>query len=136
MASGNTRNKGMIVSFVLFAVIALLITGSRSFSGEPENVIMDIAGKSYRLLTAGTSSERAKGLSGIMELRDADGMIFYFNPPQKTVFWNKNTHLDLDIIWFRNGRITGRAFLPSEDKAGLVDMESPSEVDAVVELLH
>lgn len=130
------RNKGTIVSFVFFAVIALLIISGRSFSGEPENVIMDIAGKSYNLLPASTSSERAKGLSGIRELRNADGMIFYFNPPRRTAFWNKDTHIDLELIWFSKGNIISRDFLPSEDKAGLVSIDSPSEIDSVVELVR
>lgn len=130
------RNKGIIASFVFFAVITLLVISGRSVSGAPKNVIMEIAGKSYNLLTAGTSSERAKGLSGIRELSNADGMIFYFNPPRRTTFWNKDTHIDLVLIWFSNGNIISRDFLPSEDKAGLVSINSPSEVDSVVELVH
>ena len=129
-------NKIKSAFLVVLAGIGLLILSSRSFSGESKKVLLNISGKSYTLLTANAPSEREKGLSGIRELRAADGMIFYFNPPQKTTFWNKDTHIDLDLIWFSKGKITGRDFLPSEDKAGLISVNSPSEVDAVVELVR
>lgn len=117
------------------AILILLFTGT-SFSGKPKKVKINIAGKTYTLLTASTSSERHKGLSGISKLKGADGMIFYFNPPQSTTFWNKDTHLELELIWLRKGKEIGRNTLPSEDKAGLINLQSPGEVDAVVELVR
>lgn len=116
--------------------MSLLLINSVSFSSEHGKVKFNIAGKNYTLLTASTPSERYKGLSGISKLKDADGMIFYFNPAQSTAFWNKNTHLDLELIWIRKGKEAGRNTLPSEDKAGLINLQSPGEVDAVVELVR
>jgi uncharacterized membrane protein (UPF0127 family) len=132
----NNLNRILQVGVVIFIGVAVLVNNRPSPGGEPEKVLLDIAGKTYTLLTARTSAVRTKGLSGIRELNTADGMIFYFDPPQKISFWNKNTYLDLELIWFRNGRIIGRDFLPSEGKDGLISIESPSEVDAVVELVQ
>lgn len=128
--------KKFIYRFVAASVIILLIINNSAFCSEPGKVILNIAGKDYSLLTASTSSERYKGLSGISKLKNADGMIFYFNPPRMAAFWNKDTHLDLELIWFSKGKVVGRNSLPSIDKAGLINIQSPGEVDAVVELVR
>ncbi len=126
----------LLVGVGIFIGMTLLVNIRPSPGNEPEKVLLDIAGKSYTLLTARTTAERTKGLSGIWKLKTADGMIFYFDPPQKISFWNKNTHLNLELIWFRSGKNVGQDFLPSEDRDGLISIESPSEVDAVVELIQ
>lgn len=119
----------------VFAGIVFLFIGRANFSDNSEKIILNIDGKDYILFTARTALEKARGLSGITELKDADGMIFYFEPAQKPTFWNKNTHLNLELIWMRNGKIVGRDFLPSKDISGLVIKTSPEEVDSVVELV-
>ena len=81
-----------------------------------------------------TVLQKTRGLSGITELKGADGMIFYYNLPQSPTFWNKNTHFDLELVWMRDGKVIGRDFLPSQDKAGLVAKSPSSVVDWVVEL--
>lgn len=128
--------KKFIYSFVPASVIILLIINSSALCSEPGKIILNIAGKNYTLLTASTPSERYKGLSGISELKHADGMIFYFNPPKQATFWNKDTHLNLELIWFNKGKVVGRDYLPSEDEAGSISINSPVEVDAVVELVR
>lgn len=119
----------------LSAGIVFLFIGKANFSDNSEKIVLNIDGRDYVLFTARTALEKARGLSGIAELKDADGMIFYFKPAQKQTFWNKNTRLDLELIWMRNGEIVGRDFLPSEDEAGLVFKISPEEIDSVVELV-
>jgi uncharacterized membrane protein (UPF0127 family) len=126
----------ILVVIGLFAGIALLIIGRPNFSDKSERVVLNIEGRDYILLTARTALEKTRGLSGITELKNADGMVFYFDAPQKITFWNRNTHLDLELVWLNGDKVLGRDFLPSEDKAGLVLKESPAEVDKVVELMR
>lgn len=127
--------KIIIFAIGIIAGIVLLVIGKPHFDDKSEKVLMNIDGKEYILLTARTSAEKMRGLSGIIELKNADGMVFYFEPAQKITFWNKNTHLDLELVWMIGNKIIGKDFLPSEDKAGLVVKESPRDVDRVIELV-
>lgn len=125
----------LLIAIGFLAGIVLLFIGRAYFTDNSEKVVLNIDGKNYILFTARTALEKIRGLSGISELKGADGMIFYFEPAQKVNFWNKNTHLDLELIWMKDGKIISRDFLPAEDMAGLIVKESPSEVDKVIELI-
>lgn len=127
--------KIIIFAIGIIAGIVFLVIGKPHFDDKSEKVSLNIDGKEYILLTARTSVEKMRGLSGIADLKNADGMVFYFDTPQKITFWNKNTHLDLELIWMIGDEVLGRDFLPSEDKAGLIVKESSAEVDKVVELV-
>ncbi|MBI5306282.1 DUF192 domain-containing protein [Candidatus Wolfebacteria bacterium] len=131
----NIFKKILLVVLGIFAGIVFLLIGKTQITDHSEKIILNIDGRDYTLLTARTILERTRGLSGIKELKGADGMIFYFDWPKKISFWNKNTHLDLELVWMRDGKIIGRNFLPSEDKAGLFVKNSPQEVDWVVEIV-
>lgn len=127
--------KILLMALGVFAGIVFLFIGKANFSDNSEKVVLNIDGRDYILYVARTVLEKARGLSGITELKGADGMIFYFEPASAPTFWNKNTHLNLELVWMRSGEIIGRDFLPSEDKAGLVVKKPPQEVDSVVELV-
>ena len=127
--------KSFLIIAGIFAGIVLLVVGKSYFDDKSEKVLLNIDCRNYTLLTARTSVEKMKGLSGITELKNADGMVFYFEPAQKITFWNKNTHLDLELVWMNGDKIIGRDFLPAEDRAGLITKESPAEVNRVVELV-
>ena len=127
--------KSFLIIAGIFAGIVLLVVGKSYFDDKSEKVSLNIDGRNYTLLIARTSVEKMKGLSGITELKNADGMVFYFEPAEKITFWNKNTHLDLELVWMNGDKIIGRDFLPAEDRAGLITKESPAEVNRVVELV-
>ena len=133
MTKFNFKKYSLII-IGIFAGIILLLIGKTHFSENSEKIILNIDGKEYKLFTARTILEKTRGLSGITELKGADGMIFYYNLPQSPTFWNKNTHFDLELVWMRDGKVIGRDFLPSQDKAGLVAKSPSSVVDWVVEL--
>jgi uncharacterized membrane protein (UPF0127 family) len=120
---------------VIASVIFLFISRTPGDFANREKITLEIDGKNYTLITAKTVFEKTIGLSNIEKLEGADGMIFYFDPPQKAIFWNKKTFLDLGLIWMKNGEIIGRDFLPAENKGGLVVKSAPQEVDSVVELV-
>jgi uncharacterized membrane protein (UPF0127 family) len=44
---------------------------------------ISINNKEYKVKEAKTEEERAKGLQGIKEFPDDEGMLFYFDPPEE-----------------------------------------------------
>lgn len=62
-------------------------------------MIIEIGDKTYNVKEARTSEEKAKGLSGITELPEDEGMLFYMDKPQRCSFWMKDTLIPLDIIF-------------------------------------
>lgn len=63
---------------------------------------IEIGNKEYKVKQAKTDEEKEKGLSGVAELPENEGMLFYYDKPQKVSFWMKDTLIPLDII-FING---------------------------------
>lgn len=73
----------------------------------------------------------------VRKLDNADGMIFIFPDKQTRIFWNKNTHLDLDVYWIEDNEIVGKDYLPSIDKSKeVVVVQSKVEVNKVVEIIR
>lgn len=58
-----------------------------------------IGNKQYKVSEAKTEEEKEKGLQGVTELPEDEGMLFYFNPPEDVSIWMKNTLIPLDIIF-------------------------------------
>lgn len=49
---------------------------------------------------ATTAKAQAKGLGGRDSLAPNQGMLFIYKSPQRACFWMKDTHFNLDMIWF------------------------------------
>ena len=60
---------------------------------------IEIGDKEYNVTCARTEEERIKGLQGVTELKDDEGMRFFFEEPQTVGFWMKDTKVPLDIIF-------------------------------------
>lgn len=60
---------------------------------------IEIGDKEYNVTCARTEEERIKGLQGVTELKDDEGMLFFFKEPQTVGFWMKDTKVPLDIIF-------------------------------------
>lgn len=60
---------------------------------------IEIGDKEYNVTCARTEEERVKGLQGVTELKEDEGMLFFFNEPQTVGFWMKDTKVPLDIIF-------------------------------------
>lgn len=86
-----------------------------------------------RVKVAKTPEERAKGLQYVSSLGENEGMLFVFGNPEKVSFWNKNTLIDLDLVWVRDFQVLGTAFLPKEAERGIVTADSPDKVNFVIE---
>ncbi len=131
---GKFKRIGLII-LGIFAGLVLFFIGKADLANDAEKIILNIGGKDYVLYTARTALEKTRGFSGIAELKGADGMVFFFSPGSKPIFWNKKTHLDLELIWMNGNEIVGRDFLASEDKEGLITKLAPAAIDKVVELV-
>ncbi len=93
----------------------------------------------YSLLVADTPTKWEKGLMYVRNKEDIggrDGMIFIFPETAPRNFWNKNTVIDLDLYWLKDNAVVGTSVLPSiENGSGIVSVNSPKPVNAVIELI-
>jgi len=88
------------------------------------------------LLTASNKEQWERGLMFYKKPVDFDGMIFIFPDKQVRSFWNKNTYMDLDILWVNEEKVIGKSFLPSILKSKeIVIVKSKEEVNRVVEII-
>lgn len=62
-------------------------------------VLIEIGNKKYKVQEARTEEEKEKGLQGVTELPEDEGMLFYFDPPEDVSMWMKDTLIPLDIIF-------------------------------------
>lgn len=60
---------------------------------------IEIGDKEYEVKVAQTEDEKMKGLQGVTELPENEGMLFIYDEPQTVGFWMKDTEIPLDIIF-------------------------------------
>lgn len=60
---------------------------------------IEVGDKSYQVQVVDTEEGREKGLQGVTNLPDDEGMLFVFDEPQPVSFWMKDTAIPLDIIY-------------------------------------
>lgn len=58
-----------------------------------------IGNKEYKVQEAHTEEEKEKGLQGVSNLPEDQGMLFFFEEPQEVSMWMKDTLIPLDIIF-------------------------------------
>lgn len=64
------------------------------------------AGDELRVFPAKTEDQKRKGLSGITNLPENEGMIFdYKNSNARPAFWMKDMKIAIDIIWIKANKI-------------------------------
>jgi uncharacterized membrane protein (UPF0127 family) len=98
--------------------------------------VIEIEGKDKKLLIADTPEKHSKGLMNTYWLVGYDGMIFEFSDNKEREFWNKNTYMDLDVLWYQGKDIIGKSQLPSVFKSkDVVKVQSLEPADSVVELV-
>lgn len=94
--------------------------GGEIESGD-DVVIVDIAGKTYRLIVAESEEEKEQGLMEVEELGLDEGMLFdYRDDVQEEIsFWMKDTYVPLDIIFVdeSNTVISVKQGVPESEEA-------------------
>lgn len=87
----------------------------------------------FRVEIADTPAKQARGLMYRNELPADGGMLFPFSPPQRAVFWMKNTLIPLDMIFIRaDGKIARIA--ANTMPLSLEPVDAGEQVVAVLEL--
>ncbi|MBI2609893.1 DUF192 domain-containing protein [Candidatus Giovannonibacteria bacterium] len=124
--------KYIILLLLLAAVTVSFIYFGR---GRLQTEIKEITVDSYKLKVqvARSEADYEKGLQDVKDLGENEGMLFVFDKPRQALFWNKNTRIDLDVIWIQNGNVVGFGFLPKESSRKTY-LTSPSPVDMVLEV--
>lgn len=64
--------------------------------------LIEIGNKKYKVQEARTEEEKEKGLQGVTELPEDEGMLFYFDPPEDVSMWMKDTLIPLDIVFIND----------------------------------
>ena len=136
--------KKIILLFLVILLVAFFIYGREAIkkSNEIKSKYKDftiikhkLENKEYTLLLADSPEEQEKGLMNFRNLAGVDGMLFTFPDKQIRHFWNKNTLLDLELLWIDGDKIVGRSKLPSIEKSKeIITVSSPVAVDKVIEL--
>lgn len=106
-------------------------------------ITIEISNKVYKVREAHTEEEKEKGLQGIKELPEDEGMLFYFNPPQEVAMWMKDTLIPLDIIFIdedmevisvTKGEPNNEELIIEEDVAYVLEVNQNSGIEEGDEL--
>lgn len=62
-------------------------------------MLIEIGNKEYDVQVARTEEERERGLQGVSELPENEGMLFEYDEPQTVGFWMQDTIIPLDVIF-------------------------------------
>lgn len=118
----------------LLLLIYVIIPQKNPYPGY-QTMTYRLVNKNYRLLIADNQDKWTKGLMYYRQLKGVDGMIFLFPDKAYRTFWNKNTLMNLDLVWLDDNAIKGKDRLPSIEKSQqIVMVSSPAPVNKVIEL--
>lgn len=67
--------------------------------GSMGKIKISIGDKEYTVREALSPEDKQKGIMGVSELPANEGMIFYWDPPQRVEMWMHNTSIPLDIVF-------------------------------------
>lgn len=102
-----------------------------------------IHNKEYKVKGATSSEEKAKGLQGVNNLPEDEGMLFYFDPPQDVQFWMKDVSIPLDIVFIdddeevikvQEGIPNDETFIEAPDVAYVLEVNANSGIQIGDEL--
>jgi uncharacterized membrane protein (UPF0127 family) len=93
--------------------------------------------KNLKVKVVTKSQSIEKGLGGIAEFTEADGMLFVFPNKIRPTFWMKEMQFAIDLYWLRDGQIIGvekNMLPPAPEATDLAKYYSPGEVNMVLEI--
>ncbi len=128
-----------IITFILgLAMLAwgIYMLSYRHPSDYDEGTVK-IAQSTFLVDLADTMAKRSQGLSGREPLKEDEGMYFIFPSSTPQTFWMKDMKFAIDIVWIREGKITGvtaEVPPPGNGVSGYELRPSPGPVDAVLEI--
>ena len=99
--------------------------------------IIKIKDKEYKVQEARTFEQKKKGLQGIENLPENEGMLFYFDPPEEVSMWMKGVDIPLDIIFFNEeqevtlvakGKPNNEKLITMQDTAYVLELNKDSGI--------
>lgn len=99
-------------------------------------VVYQVQSRNYKLLVADTPEKWNNGLMNFKNLDGVDGMLFLMSKKLVYSFWNKDTYLDLDVLWLDGDRVIGKSYLPAINKGKEVVVSAPAPADKVIEIVR
>ncbi len=133
----------VLVGVGVSALFALLVAPNTAVAPEPfraelfpnyNTMRISLSGAEIAVWVADTFEKQARGLMGVHELPEGRGMIFFFDTVGDKVFWNKDTLIDLDVLWIQRDSVVGVSSLPRQQGKETVQVRSPNPVDTVLEV--
>jgi len=101
----------------------------------PISATVSVGEQTIGLEVAKTPEQQEKGLMFRTKLEPDRGMLFSFTPARPVGFWMKNTLIELDMVFLRNGKVVAVASNVPPCKTDPCPVYGPqAEVDQVIEL--
>lgn len=127
---------GILIIFGIFISKAKSVSNDNQMWKDYKVTKINIENKNYKVVIANKPDQWQQGLMNIRKPVDFDGMLFVFPYKSKQSFWNKNTLVDLRLLWLSDGQVVGEVDLPSIEKSRtIVTVSSPDAVDSVLEII-
>ena len=130
-----------IIYFLMAGALTLFLLNSWAKKSTPVVVMPSfmqkkiiIGDSKLMVAVADTPEKEQKGLMGITNMPEDVGMLFSFPNKDFQDFWNRDTLLNLDLIWVADGTVVGVSNLPNEPKNGTITVRSPKPVSNVIEV--
>lgn len=112
------------------AAVAVILTGC---AADVDELRVTIDGVTITAEQATSTDAQREGLSGRDSVPDGTGMWFPLEPAQRTEVWMRDTRVPLDVVWIRDGRVTGVVTLQPCSTDPCPREASPGVVDAILE---
>lgn len=112
------------------AAVAIVLTGC---AADVDELRVTIDGVTITAEQAATNEAQREGLSGRDSVPEGTGMWFPIEPAQRTEVWMQDTRVPLDVVWIREGRVTGVVTLQPCSSDPCPREASPGVVDAILE---
>jgi uncharacterized membrane protein (UPF0127 family) len=123
---------------ILFSGVIMFYLQNQLFAANIEDLNyqkrkITIHDKEITVWVADDEAKRILGLQNILKLPKDCGMLFVFDKPDLYCFWNKNTFLNLKLIFMNKGVIVQESKLPAI-KNGSLTVCTNSAADSVLEI--
>lgn len=115
---------------VVAAAAAIVLTGC---AADVDELRVTIDGVTVVAEQATSTEAQRDGLSGRDAVPEGTGMWFPIDPAQPTEVWMQDTRVPLDVVWIRDGRVTGVVTLQPCSAQPCSRESSPGAVDAILE---
>lgn len=122
---------------IVLAVALLFLVLISSFQNLDRKSYVIINGTWFKAEFANTIQEKEIGLSKYKSIGDDFALVFPFEKSEKHVFWMKNMHFPIDIIFANNSKIIKiyENVLPPVSEFSQLRLYSPQEnSDTVIEV--